>query len=99
MAIELSVLIPSRNEQFLIRTVQDLLVHSGPETEIIAVLDGWECDIHTAGRVKVIRRNPSIGQRAATNEAAELASGKYLMKVDAHCAFAPGFDRCMLDAF
>lgn len=94
--IELSLLIPSRCEQFLIRTVQDILVHSSDKTEIIVVLDGWECDIHDTDRVRVIRYAESIGQRAATNAAAQIAQGKYLMKVDAHCAFAPGFDDVMI---
>lgn len=31
--------------------------------------------------------------RAATNYAARLASGRYFMKVDAHCAFDEGFDQ------
>jgi hypothetical protein len=47
--------------------------------------------------VTLIHHSQSIGQRAATNEAAKLSSGRYLMKVDAHCAFDQGFDRKMLE--
>ena len=36
------------------------------------------------------------GQRAATNHLARQAKGKYVMKTDAHCSFAQGFDRIML---
>lgn len=96
---ELSILIPSRNEMFTVRTLQDILVHSEADTEIIVALDGWECEIPENDRVRVLRFAESIGQRAATNEAARISQGQYLMKVDAHCAFAPGFDRAMLDAF
>lgn len=98
--IELSILIPARNEMFLKRTIEDILEHSEAETEIIAVLDGCfadpPLDIHP--RVTVIMHKSPVGQRAATNEAARLARGKYIMKLDAHCAFDQGFDRKMLEA-
>jgi hypothetical protein len=31
----LSVIIPGRNEEFMRHTVDDVLAHSGPETEVI----------------------------------------------------------------
>jgi glycosyltransferase involved in cell wall biosynthesis len=91
---ELSILIPSRNEQFLSRTITDILTHAEGDTEIIAVLDGqWaEPPIPDNPRVTLVYHSESIGQRAATNEAARLSNAKYLMKVDAHCAFDQGFD-------
>jgi glycosyltransferase involved in cell wall biosynthesis len=91
-------LIPSRNEIFLARTIQDILEHAEGDTEIIAVLDGaWaEPPIPQHPKVTLIHHPISIGQRAATNEAARIAKGKYLMKVDAHCAFDQGFDVKML---
>lgn len=96
--VELSILIPARNEMFLARTIQDILENSRADTEVIAVLDGqWaEPPIADHERVSLIYHAESIGQRAATNEAARLARGKYVMKVDAHCAFAPGFDAQLL---
>jgi hypothetical protein len=95
---DLSVLIPARREQFLAKTVQDLLEHSSSATEIIVVLDGEWADppLTQHPRVTVIYHPESVGQRAATNEAARLSSAKYVMKVDAHCAFAPDFDRVLL---
>lgn len=89
---DLSILIPSRNEIFLARTVEDILAHSKGDTEIIAVLDGWNTLLQSDGRLKVIQFGESVGQRAATNQAAKLSNAKYLMKVDAHCAFDDGFD-------
>lgn len=94
--VQLSILIPARNEMFLPHTVRDILAHSTADTEIIVVLDGYEIDIEPSDRVKVIRLAEPIGQRAATNLAAKEASGKYLMKVDAHCAFAHGFDSVLI---
>lgn len=91
---DLSILIPARNEMFLKNTVEDILKNSRSNTEIIIVLDGqWPVEpLEVNPRVTIIYHPESIGQRAATNEAAKLASGKYLMKVDAHCAFDEGFD-------
>lgn len=97
--IELSILIPARNEMFLARTIQDILEHKEANTEIIVVLDGQWADppIPQHKDVTIIYYPESIGQRAATNKAAKLARGKYVMKVDAHCAFDQGFDRKMLE--
>ncbi|TSC86279.1 MAG: Uncharacterized protein G01um101416_702 [Microgenomates group bacterium Gr01-1014_16] len=95
---DLSILIPARNEMFLARTMQDILAHIEGNTEIIVVLDGYLPDppLPTDPRCTVIYHPESIGQRAATNEAARLASGKYVMKIDAHCAFDQGFDVKMI---
>lgn len=95
---DLSVLIPARNEMFLCNTIQDILEHSEADTEIIAVLDGAWADppIPDHERVTLIYHSQSIGQRAATNEAAKMARGKYVMKLDAHCSMGPGFDRILL---
>lgn len=91
---ELSVLIPSRNEMFLKNTIEDILAHAEGDTEIIAVLDGqWaEPPIQDHPKVTLVYHPVSVGQRAATNEAARISTAKYLMKVDAHCAFDQGFD-------
>lgn len=92
--VDLSVLIPARNEMFLSRTIEDILQNMRGRTEIIAVMDGgWaEPGVSVHPRVSVIFHAVSVGQRAATNEAARLAKGRYLMKCDAHCAFDEGFD-------
>jgi glycosyltransferase involved in cell wall biosynthesis len=91
---DLSILIPARNEQFLNNTIQDIFAHAEGNTEVIAVLDGqWGTEpIPDNPRLTLIYHPTSIGQRAATNEAARLSEAKYLMKVDAHCAFDQGFD-------
>jgi hypothetical protein len=100
--MELSVIIPSRNEEFLSRTIDDLLQHIEVDTEIIAILDGYlpEPSLkQTDPRLTVIYHPESVGQRKGSNDAAKLARGKYIMKIDAHCAFDQGFDRKMLEAF
>lgn len=92
--MDLSVLIPARNEKFLARTIEDLLQNIRGDTEIIAVLDGQWSDPPIADnpRIHLIYYPESIGQRAATNRAAAMSTARYVMKVDAHCAFDEGFD-------
>ena len=101
MAIALSVLIPSRNEQFLNNTIQSVFENSEAETEIVVVLDGaWPTEPipdPDNDRLTVVYHPKSVGQRAACNEAAHLARGRYVMKLDAHCSVGPGFDRIMID--
>ena len=92
---DLSILIPARNEIFLAQTITNILTNIEGDTEIIAVCDGYwpEPPIEDDPRVTLIHHTKSIGQRAATNEAAKISQAKYIMKCDAHCAFDKGFDR------
>jgi len=98
---DLSILIPARKEIFLKRTIEDILENIEMDTEIIIVLDGeWsEPALDQHDRVNVIYVNKAIGQRAATNFACRLSRAKYVMKLDAHCAFDKGFDRKMIEMF
>jgi len=99
--MELSIVIPSRNEEWLSETLEDLFKNIRGNTEVIVVLDGAPevKPLPSDPRLTVIRHNISRGQRASTNDACKIAKGKYIMKVDAHCAFDKGFDVKMLDAF
>jgi hypothetical protein len=96
---DLSILIPSRNEMFLLNTIQDAIKQSRTDTEIIAMLDGEWTDpaIPQHPKVNVFHTGGVVGMRAATNYAARIASGRYFMKVDAHCSFDEGFDQKMLE--
>ncbi len=95
---DLSILIPSRNEMFLAKTIENILENIEGNTEIIAVLDGSRADppVPQHERITVVNLNHSIGQRAATNIAAKLSNAKYMMKCDAHCSFDKGFDIKMI---
>ena len=101
MSYKLSILIPARNEEFLSKTIQDILENIKADTEVIAVLDGaWaNPPIPQNPRVTVVYLPVSIGQRAATNLACKLSNAKYIMKVDAHTAWDKGFDANMIAAF
>lgn len=97
---QLSVLIPSRCEMFLDRTVEDVLANRRADTDIIVVLDGaWpEVPLVQHPDVHVVYRPVPIGQRAATNLAARLSSATYVMKLDAHCSLDDGFDAKLIAA-
>ena len=99
MAKDLSILIPARNEEFLSRTIEDILEHSEADTEVIVVLDGkWaEPVIKDDPRIVIVYVPESIGQRAATNLACRLSKAKFVMKCDAHCSFDQGFDRKLIE--
>lgn len=99
--MDVSILIPARNEEWLARTVQDLLDHSTSDFEILVGLDGAPTvsPIPVHDRVRIVRYHTSIGQRAMTNELCRIAKGKYVAKVDAHCAFRHGWDTSMLQCF
>jgi len=94
----LSVIIPGLNEMFMRHTVEDVLNHSGEDTEVIAVCDGYWPDpaIQDHPRLQVIHFTQPVGQRAATNAGARLSQAKYVMKLDAHCSMADGFDRQLM---
>lgn len=92
-----SVIIPSRVDQYLQKTIDDLLAKAEAEIEVIVVLDGyWPNPPLTADkRVKVvhhgtIHNNP--GMRASINAGMALAEGDYVMKIDEHCMVDQGFD-------
>jgi hypothetical protein len=97
---DLSILVPSRNEEWLARTIADVLEHATADTEVIAVLDGaWPNPAITQDpRVTLLYHPNSIGQRAATNQAAMVSTARYVMKLDGHCAVAPGFDTELIRA-
>lgn len=86
----LSIVIPSRQEKYLDRTVRDLMVKAEGPIEIIVVLDG--ADTERIDGVQYIYHPVAIGMKDAINSGVAVATGKYLMKIDAHCIVAPGFD-------
>lgn len=97
--MDLSIIIPARNEEWLIDTIDDVLKNTSENTEVIAVLDGYwpQTGIKDNSRVKIIHHSEAIGQRAATNEGAKLSNAKYIMKLDAHCSVNKGFDTIMME--
>ena len=93
---KVSIIIPSREEgQWFVKTVQDILAHATGDIEILACFDGPPYHgLPDDPRVKRLEL-PQEGLRPCVNLAASLATGDWLMKVDAHCSFASGFDEVL----
>lgn len=96
----LSVIIPSRNEKFLQKTIQGLLKSAGGDIEIIAVLDGYwpeSAELVEDKRVIYLHRGKAHGMRDGINSALAISSGEWVMKIDAHCMVADGYDRVLIE--
>lgn len=92
---KLSIIIPSRTEIFLNRTIQDILEKVTGDIEIIPILDGYEPDeFINDDRVRYLRlpKNDFLQKRHGINLGVYEAKGEYVMSLDAHCMMAPGFD-------
>jgi len=78
----------------LSRTVDDVLTHARGAIEVIVIIDGASAgpSVSSDPRVTLVTLPEPIGQRAATNLAARLSCGRYVMKLDGHCAVSDGFD-------
>lgn len=98
---DLSIIIPSRNEEWLKNTVEDILKNKRGATEVIVVLDGLWSNPPLADHedVTILYTPVPYGQREATNMGVRLSKAKYIMKCDAHVAFDEGFDVKMIDGF
>ena len=88
-----SAIIPVYKEPYLNKTIQSLLDNAGGEIEIIPVFDGVEPEEQLIDdpRVKPVFVEHR-GMRAAINAGIFVAEGEWIMKTDAHCAFAEGWD-------
>jgi glycosyltransferase involved in cell wall biosynthesis len=94
----LSVIIPSRQPEFLQRTINDLLVKSEGKIEIIVIFDGiWpETMLENDQRVRIIHQGTThnnLGMRAGINAGVAIAEGDYIMKIDEHCLVSQGYDK------
>jgi len=92
--VDVSIIIPSCNEKYIQRTIDDVLVKAEGIIEIIVYLDKFLPDppLKDDPRVIVLHHLVRCGSRHAINACASIARGKYLMKLDAHCILDKGFD-------
>lgn len=93
---KLSVIIPARYELYLQQTLTDLLAKATGDIEIIVILDGyWPQQVIIDDPRQIILHRSRRGMRASINSAISIAKGKFIMKVDAHCMFSPGYDEVL----
>lgn len=88
----ISIVIPSRNERFLLKTTLDLLAKAEGEIQVIVVLDGCLTEQVDDPRVTYIHFPEPRGMRPAINSAVAASHGRFIMKIDAHCMVDQGFD-------
>lgn len=99
--VDVSVIIPARNERFLCKTIRDIVEKSKIDTEVIAMLEGywpdedWTDDLKTHPKVHYVHFSAPRGMRGALNAGVALARGKFVMKLDAHCMVSEGFDEVL----
>lgn len=86
----ISVIIPSRKERYLDRTIRDIQEKFIGDYEIIVILDG--ADVPRMNNVRYIYNKEAKGMRTAINQGVAIATGKYIMKLDAHCLLDEGID-------
>ncbi len=90
----LSIIIPSRNEKFLQKTIDHVLLKARGEIEVIVSLDGYwpnpQLTDHPA--MKIVHSGEAMGVRHAINAGVAASKGEYIMKLDAHCMVDEGFD-------
>lgn len=95
--MKLSVVIPSYQDAVLNNTVQDLLDKSVGDIEILVNIDGERPDdLIEDSRVSYTFSSPPVGMRSGINLGLKRAVGDYIMKTDAHCLFAEGFDEVLM---
>jgi glycosyltransferase involved in cell wall biosynthesis len=95
----LSVIIPNRNSQFTTKTIEDVLLKSVNEIEVIVNVDEkWPEPLLNDKRITYVHPSTPRGMRAGINAGLALAKGDYIMKVDDHCMFAQGYDKELEDS-
>jgi glycosyltransferase involved in cell wall biosynthesis len=91
---KVSIIIPSRDEQWLNNTIRDLVKNAKGDIEVIAIIDGPTNHKVTfeSPNVKLIELPEPKGMRHGINIGASIAAGKYIMKLDSHCIMTEGYD-------
>lgn len=99
MTAKVSVIIPARKEPYLKNTVRDLYANAAGDIEVIVVLDGWQPEkrLKRYKGLRLVQHDKPLGMRQSINDGAEMATGKYLMKIDAHCSIGEGWDEILQD--
>ena len=94
---KVSIIIPSRNEKYLQRTVQDVYDKATGDFEVIVGLNGkTEFEIPSKfPNLRIIEEAQNIGLKPMINKLAKEARGKYIYKSDSHCMFGKGFDEIL----
>lgn len=94
---KVSVIIPARKEPYIRETMRDLYNNRAGDIEVLLVLDGHEPDyrITRYKGLRILKNKTVQGMRNCINAAVEVATGEYIMKLDAHCTIGRGWDEIL----
>lgn len=92
-----SCIIPSRSDQYLQKTVDDLLNKAEGEVEVVVVYDGRWADPILRDDPRLIQihhgiLSDNLGMRASINAGVAVSRGDYLLVIDEQCAVDQGYD-------
>ena len=87
-----SIIIPSRNEMFLEKTVDDIFNKARGEFEVIVICDEKWQELNPRPNLRVLKKTGKPGLRSAINQGVKESQGPFIMKADGHCMFGEGFD-------
>lgn len=95
--MSLSVIIPSRSDQWLQKTVDDLFAKAEGDVEVIVVYDGRWADPILKDHPKLVQIHHGIisdnlGMRESINAGVAVSRGEYIMKLDEQCGVDQGYD-------
>lgn len=98
--MKVSIIIPARGETFenLSRTVQSIYENATGDFELIIGYDGTPPHNLKGiedSRTKVIAFPSTVGIKTNLNAMCAMATGKYILKLDAHCRVGKGFDEIL----
>jgi len=96
----LSIIIPDRQEQFLQKTVDDLLAKAEESVEVVICMDGvWNKNFDWNKKNIVVIHHGTVqnsrGMRASINAGVSVAKGEYIMVLDGHCSIGQGYDKIL----
>jgi glycosyltransferase involved in cell wall biosynthesis len=94
---KVSVIIPARKEPYIRETLKDVMDNAEGDIEIILVLDGDIPDykLPKDKRLRIYRNSKVQGLRPCLNAAINVAKGKFILKMDAHCTIGEGWDKIL----
>lgn len=90
-----SVIIPSRSDQYLQKTVDDLLSKAEGDVEVVVVYDGRWSTLEDDPRLVQVHHgeiHDNLGMRASINTGVNVSTGEYLLILDEQCGVDQGYD-------
>ena len=94
---KVSVIIPARKEPYIRETLRDLYAGAVGAIEVILIIDGPmpEYEIPEYKNLRIYHNSKVQGYRPCMMAGVDVAKGKYILKMDAHCTIGDGWDKIL----